>query len=49
MMAQLSRVLTLILSTSCLFFAQQGPLASSPTVQSGTELVLTTFNVVRGL
>ena len=49
MMAQLSRALALIPSTACLFFGQQAPPESSPTFHSETELVLTTFNVVRGL
>lgn len=48
-MAQLSRALTLILSTACMFLGQQAPPESSPTFHSQSQLVLTTFNVVRGL
>jgi hypothetical protein len=49
MIAQFSRVLTLIVSIACLFFGQQAPPESSPTYHSETELVLVPFNVVRGL
>jgi hypothetical protein len=38
MMAQLSRILTLILSTACLFFGQQASPESSPTFHSETEI-----------
>jgi hypothetical protein len=46
-MAQLSRVLTLVLSTACLFLAQQAPPSVSPTFSSESDLVLLPFNVER--
>jgi len=48
-MAQIRRVSTLILSTACWCLGQQAPPESSPTYHSETELVLTTFNVIRGI
>ncbi len=48
-MAQVNRTSMLLLSAACCVFAQQAPPESSPTYHSETELVLTAFNVVRGL
>src|ERR1039458_9835958 len=49
MMVQLSRALTLILSSTCLFFGQQAPPEPSAVFQAGTELVLVPFTVGQGL
>jgi len=39
----------IVLSTGCLLVGQQAPPESSATFHSETELVLTTFNVIRGI